>query len=129
MATAASAADQPAPKKKKGKRRLFMMLILLILVGTGAGAGLFFSGMIGGAKAEEHPGKELPKLLPKGSKPKAAEGEGESHGASADAPKYESSYFQMEKEFTSNLKDSVHLIQVGLAVSTPYDEKVIEHLK
>lgn len=130
MATAASAADQPAPKKKKGKRRLFMMLIVLILVGAGAGAALFFSGMIGGGtKAEEHPGKELPKLLPKGSKPKTAEGEGESHGASADAPKYESSYFQMEKEFTSNLKDSVHLIQVGLAVSTPYDEKVIEHLK
>ena len=35
----------------------------------------------------------------------------------------------MEKEFTSNLKESTHLIQVGLAVSTPYDEKVTEHLK
>jgi flagellar FliL protein len=35
----------------------------------------------------------------------------------------------MEKEFTSNLKDSVHFIQVGVAVSTPYDETVIEHLK
>ena len=35
----------------------------------------------------------------------------------------------MEKDFTSNLKESVHFIQVGVAVSTPYDDTVIEHLK
>ncbi|WP_420822343.1 flagellar basal body-associated FliL family protein [Sphingomonas aracearum] len=35
----------------------------------------------------------------------------------------------MEKEFTSNLQDSVHFVQVGLAVSTPYDDSVIENLK
>jgi flagellar protein FliL len=132
MATAAAtAADQPAPKKKKGKRGLIMILLALVLAGGGVGGGIFIasSGMLGGKKAEE-PHKDLPKLLPKGSKPKETEGEGgHSGGASGEAPKYESSYFQMEKEFTSNLKDSVHLVQVGLAVSTPYDEKVIDHLK
>ena len=135
MATAAAPApDQPAPKKKKGKKGLVMILLMLVLAGAGVGGGIFIasSGLIGGKKAEE-PQKELPKLLPKGSRPKAAEGEGGGHGggesASGEAPKYESSYYQIEKEFTSNLKDSVHLIQVGLAVSTPYDEKVIEHLK
>jgi flagellar protein FliL len=126
MATAAaSAADAPAPKKKKGKK-LILILVLLVLLGGGVGAGLFFTGMLGTkteAQAEE---KDLPKLLAKGSKPAKAEGEG---GGSAEAPKYESSYFQLEKEFTSNLKDSAHLMQIGLAVSTPYDEKVIEHLK
>ena len=35
----------------------------------------------------------------------------------------------MEKEFTANLQDSVHFIQVGIAISTPYDEKVIQNLK
>ena len=35
----------------------------------------------------------------------------------------------MEKEFTANLQDSVHFVQVGIAVSTPYDEKVISNLK
>src|SRR5690349_20501978 len=133
MATAAPAADQPAPKKKRGKKGLIMILGALILAGAGAGGGIFLasSGLIGGGKAEEAPQKELPKLLPKGSKPKAEEGEGGGHGGgeSAEGPKYESSYFQLEKEFTSNLKDSSHLIQVGLAVSTPYDEKVTEHLK
>ncbi|MFD1613401.1 flagellar basal body-associated protein FliL [Sphingomonas tabacisoli] len=131
MATAAVPAAEGAPKKKKGKRGLVMILLALILAGAGVGGGIFIasSGMLGGKKAEE-PHKDLPKLLPKGSKPKAAEGEGgHGGGSSAEGPKYESSYFQIEKDFTSNLKDSVHLIQVGLAVSTPYDEKVIDHLK
>ena len=35
----------------------------------------------------------------------------------------------MDKEFTSNLQDSVHFIQVGIAISTPYDDTVIENLK
>ena len=127
MATAAIPADQASAPKKKGKKKLVLILLVLMLIGAGIGGGLFFMGMLGGDQAEEHPAKDEPKLLAKGSKPAIAEGEGKSE--SAEAPKYESSYFQMEKEFTSNLRESAHLIQVGLAVSTPYDEKVIEHLK
>jgi flagellar FliL protein len=128
MATAAAAAPEAAaPKKKKGKK-LILILALLTLVGGGTGAGVYFSGLLSpAAEKGAEPAKDLPKLLPKGSKPKP-EGEAEK-SSSGDAPKYESSYFQIEKEFTSNLRDSSHLIQIGLAVSTPYDEKVIEHLK
>jgi flagellar FliL protein len=43
--------------------------------------------------------------------------------------KYASNYYPLEKEFTSNLQDSVHFIQVGIAVSTPYDERVLENIK
>lgn len=126
MATAAAAAPEAVAPKKKGKK-LVIILALLILLGAGAGAGVYFSGILGPSTEDEaEPAKDLPKLLKKGSKPKEAEGEKASSG---EAPKYESSYFQIEKEFTSNLKDSTHLIQIGLAVSTPYDEKVIEHLK
>lgn len=129
MATAApTAADLTAPKKKKKGKKLILLLLALVLLGGGIGAGLFFTGMIGGTKEEAVPQKDLPKLMPKGSKPKAAEGEAK-ESSSGEGPKYESSYYQIEKEFTSNLKDSAHLIQIGLAVSTPYDEKVIEHLK
>jgi flagellar FliL protein len=35
----------------------------------------------------------------------------------------------MEKEFTSNQQDSVHFVQVGIAISTPYDDTVIENIK
>jgi flagellar protein FliL len=128
MATAApTAEDLMAPKKKKKGKKLVLLLLALVLLGAGIGAGLFFTGMIGGTKEEAAPAKDLPKLLPKGSKAKTKDGE--KSGTSGDAPKYESSYYQIEKEFTSNLKDSAHLIQIGLAVSTPYDEKVIEYLK
>jgi flagellar protein FliL len=131
MATAApTAEDLMAPKKKKKGKKLILLVALLIVLGAGIGAALFFTGMIGGTKEEAVPAKDLPKLMPKGSKPKAKEGEGtEKSGSSGEGPKYESSYYQIEKEFISNLKDSAHLIQIGLAVSTPYDEKVIEHLK
>lgn len=42
---------------------------------------------------------------------------------------YASNYYAMDKEFTANLQDSVHFVQVGIAVSTPYDDKVINNLK
>ena len=35
----------------------------------------------------------------------------------------------MDKEFTSNLQDSVHFVQIGIAVSTPYDDTVVENIK
>lgn len=132
--------DEPK-KKKKGKLGKMLMIggALVLLVGGGAGAGVYFvqSGMVGGGDHAKPVDADKPQLVPKGSKPKA-EGEGESEGASEGgdetakvegADKYESSYFPMEKEFTSNLRDSVHLIQVGLAVSTNYDQRVIDHLK
>ena len=129
MATAAAALPEAALPKKKKSKKLVLILLLLVLIGAGAGAGLYFSGLLGPSKEHAPEGKDLPKLMPKGSKPKAAGEEKSSGGEGGEGPKYESSYYQIEKEFTSNLKESTHLIQIGLAVSTPYDEKVIEHLK
>jgi flagellar FliL protein len=128
-------------------------------VGAGlyaAGSGLVGGG---GAKPVVHEDPNKPKLVPKseqkhpgaggeggeggeggghgGGEAAAEGGEGgaaaESHGAPTPAGQggepYASNYFAMEKEFTSNLQDSVHFIQIGLAVSTPYDDKVITNLK
>ena len=61
--------------------------------------------------------------------------EGEGGGAGKAPPpgvggdKYASNYYAMDKEFTSNLQDSVHYVQVGIALSTPYEETVIENVK
>jgi flagellar basal body-associated protein FliL len=97
MATAALPTDAPPPKKKKGKK-LLLIIALLVLIGAATGAGLYFTGMIGAKQEVEQ--KDMPKLLPKGSKPKVEAKE--DGGKSGEAPKYESSYFQLEKEFTSN---------------------------
>ncbi|URW75560.1 flagellar basal body-associated FliL family protein [Sphingomonas donggukensis] len=146
-------------KKGKLVKLLMMGVGLIALVGGGVGAGLYAasSGLIGGGHAAEGAAEaDTPRLVPKaeekrasaagseggegGGEGAAAEGEGEgaakaeSHAGlptpkGAGGDKYASTYYTIEKEFTSNLKESVHFIQVGLAVSTPYDDRVIDNLK
>jgi flagellar protein FliL len=68
-----------------------------------------------------------------GESAEGGEAKSEDHGAptpeGAGGEPYASNYYAMDKEFTSNLQDSVHFVQVGIAVSTPYDDKVINNLK
>lgn len=131
------AADDAAPKKK-GKLGKIVILVfgLVVLVGGGVAGGLYF-GKSSAAGVESGP-----RLVPKSEQKHPPEG-GEGHGGGDDHPKvagattpagkggdkFASNYYALEKDFTSNLKDSVHFIQVGVAVSTPYDDTVIEHLK
>ncbi|HEY0624277.1 flagellar basal body-associated FliL family protein [Sphingomonas sp.] len=132
---------EAAPAKKKGGAMKWILIGtgLIALVGGGVGGGLYASsaGLLGG-KAEESADADTPRLVPKSEEVRAKgegkEGEGGAgkgmktpEGSGGD--KYASTYYQLEKEFTSNLRESVHFIQVGLAVSTPYDNRVIENLK
>ena len=133
-------ADTP---KKKGKGKLIAMVLGgLVLVGGGVAGGVY--AMKGGEPAaEEHAG---PKLVPKSEQKRGGGGEEGGHGGGgseeSNAPaggkatphgeggdRYASNYYSIDKEFTANLRESVHFIQVGVAVSTPYDETVIEHMK
>ena len=132
-------ADDKAPKKKGGLMKVLMLGVgLLVLVGGGVAGGLFaakagFFGGVASAKAEP----TGPKLVPKTEQKRvSASGDAKEGGSSGNAPptgvggdKYASNYYPMDKEFTSNLQDSVHFVQVGLAVSTPYDDTVIANLK
>lgn len=128
---------ETAPEKKKGGKMKWVMIGLggLLLAGGGVGGGLYAAGMLGGGHAESKP--DVPHLVPRSEQKMAGEGGegggGESgggdHGDSAGGGEYASNYYTLEKEFTSNLRDSVHFVQVGIAVSTPYDDKVIGNLK
>ncbi len=147
-----------APVKKKGKigKMLVMGVGVLVLLGGGVGAGLYASssGLIGGGGGghKEDPDADKPKLVPKSEEVKASaesggdsggdHGGGESDGGNESAAeggkptpegeggdRYASSYYAMEKEFTANLADSVHFAQIGVAISTPYDHKVLDNLK
>ena len=135
--------DVPPPKKK-GKK-LLVLAIALVVLGGGTGGGLYAMGIIGGGAAEASaPG---PKLVLKSGQKRGATPDGEGHGGSegeaaaatashgqptpagSGGDAYASNYYQFEKDFTSNLKDSDRFVQLGLALSTPYDDTVIEHLK
>ena len=129
--------DLPTPKKKKkGGFKKFIMLTLGLLIVGGAGGGGFYawsSGMFGGASAGG--AASGPRLVPKSEQKRVgAPGEGGAAGTTktptgVGGEKYASNYYAMDKEFTSNLQDSVHFIQVGIAVSTPYDDTVIANIK
>ncbi|WP_423606019.1 flagellar basal body-associated FliL family protein [Sphingomonas sp. MS122] len=133
------------PKKKGGLMKWILLGTgAIVLIGGGVGGGLYASnaGLFGGAKAEESADADKPRLVPKSEEVRAeakgesgghGEGGGESHGLPTPkgegGDKYASTYYQLEKEFTSNLRESVHFIQVGIAISTPYDNRVVENLK
>lgn len=124
-----------APKKKGKGKLIILMLLAVLLVGGGTVGGLWAAGMLGGTKLA---GPEGPKLVPKSEQKRASgdgkEGEGAASGGTkppsgSGGDKYASNYYAIEKDFTSNLRDSPHYVQIGIAVSTPYDDSVIENLK
>lgn len=139
--------EDPPKKTKKGKGKLFMMIgAVLVLVGGGVAGGMY-AARAGAGGATEHAG---PQLVPKSEQKKPGEGGAEGSGGGGDhggggeehasaggratpagqgGDRYASNYFALEKDFTANLRDSVHFVQVGVAVSTPYDDTVIDHLK
>lgn len=128
---------EDVPKKKGKMGKIIVLAVgLLVLAGGGVGAGLYAAsaGLIGGGHAL--PEEKGPKLVSKDEQKRGGVGEGEEgkgeqvRGASGEGgDKYASNYYAMEKDFTSNLRESVHFVQMGLAVSTPYDETVIDNLK
>lgn len=94
----------------------------LVLVGAGFGAGMFASGSGVHAPGEAQVDPNRPKLVPRGGE------EGE-EAVTAGGSKYETSYFEIEKNFTSNLKDSARYVQATLGVATHYDQRVIANLE
>ena len=134
-----------AAPKKSGKLKKMILMIggVVLLLGAGVGGGLYAAsaGLIGHKASGPAEDPNMPKLVKKGQGKKAAAAEGDkssgndgitqtSHGAGdTGGEAYETTYYQMEKEFTANLRDSPHFVQVGLALSTNYDERVIENVK
>lgn len=103
---------QAVPKKKSKLMGLLVPVIGgLVLIGGGAGGGFYLasSGLLSGGGAKTHHKKDMPQQI----------------DANEDG-RYETTYFELKKEFTSNLQDPNRYIQVGLGVATTYDANVTE---
>jgi len=133
--TAAPAAEAP---KKKGKMILMMLIMAIIFLGAGIGAGIYAagSGLTGGAHKGEAPvDPNMPQLVAKegahedGHDDKQTLPVGIETEKSPDPTKYKATYYTFEQPFTANLRDSDGFAQVGLGVSTFYDQKVVDNMK
>ena len=136
-------APAPAPRKKKGGKLLLVVGAPIVLLATGGGAAVYGmqAGWFSVKPADAH--DDAPRLVAKSEEKRAGAAGEAGHGESGEASgghgkptpkgeggdKYASSYYPLEKEFTSNLQDSVHFVQVGIAVSTPYDARVLDNIK
>ncbi len=133
-------ADQETdePKKKGGLVKIIgLVLGGLLLVGVGLGAGFFMFGGNGATPSAEIEQIIERKLKESGQLPEDEAAEGETEGEEPalnkkETPKadtFVTSYFEFEGNFTSNLKDSRKFLQLGVGISTQYDETVIENVE
>ena len=133
-------ADQETdePKKKGGLVKIIgLVLGGLLLVGVGLGAGFFMFGGNGSTPSAEIEQIIERKLKESGQLPEEGDAEGETEGEEPalnkkETPKIDTfvtSYFECEGNFTSNLKDSRKFLQLGVGISTQYDETVIENIE
>ena len=119
--------------KKGGLIGKIVLPLVMLAAGGGGVFGLMAAGIIGGhADAKED---NAPKLVEKGEEDPYASAEGgEGEGDAAYVPgengsEYRTAYYNFENEFTSNLRNSPAMVQLGLAASTQRDGRVLMWLK
>ena len=125
------------PKKKGGLLKILGFVFGgILLIGVGLGAGFFLFGGSALTPSDEIEQIIERKLRESGQLPEeeevSEEGEAEPGRNIKEAPKadvFETTYFEFEGNFTANLRDSRKFLQVGVGVSTQYDESVIEHVQ
>ena len=119
----ADAAAAPPKKSRKKGMMIGALALLLVAGGSAAATVLLVPGVMGGG--DHAPEPEQPKLVPR-------EGADEARVAAAlanprtapDPALFVETYVPLEEPFTSNLLGGANFIQVALAFSTFYDERV-----
>ena len=127
------------PKKKGGLVKILGFVFAgILLIGIGLGTGFF---LFGGSSLT--PSDEIEKIIERklkesGQLPEDEEAEEDAEGEGGPRPNikevpetdaFVTTYFEFDGNFTTNLRNSRKFLQVGVGVSTQYDESVIEHVE
>lgn len=130
--------EEEEPKKKKsgvGKILIFAV-VGLVMMGAGLGVGYFMFGT-----ATNSPEQIAAQIIEKnkGPIPEVAEEEteetadgGPPEKVSKDSLKsevFETLYYELPGSLTTNLKDSRRFLQIGVGISTQYDEAILENVE
>jgi flagellar FliL protein len=110
------------PKKKSGILKILGFAFGgLFLVGAGLGAGFFMFGSTQPEMVEAEEKKEADE--------EAEEGETKVAKETPEIDTFMTTYFEFPGTFTTNLMNSRRFLQVGLGVSTQYDDTVMENVE
>ena len=127
--------DENNEPKKKGfiLRILIFVVAGLILIGAGLGGGYI---LFGGSQPD--PSDEIEAIIEKKMAEADAERLAEEEAAlsnekvvkeTPDIETFVTTYFEFPGTFTTNLRSSRKFLQVGLGVSTQYDDEVISNVE
>ena len=128
--------DTDQTKKKGGLIKIFGFLFGgILMIGIGLGAGYF---MFGGQSSS--PSAEIEQIIERKLKESGQLPEDDNEDSEGDEPglnkketpeidTFVTTYFEFDGNFTSNLRDSRKFLQLGVGVSTQYDETVIANVE
>ena len=122
------------PKKSRGILKILGFAFGgLFLIGAGLGAGFF---LFGGNQPD--PSEEIEQIIErkmaeadeqKAAEEKAAEGTSKVAKETPEIQTFMTTYFEFPGTFTTNLMNSRKFLQVGLGVSTQYDDTVMSNVE
>ncbi len=127
--------DENNEPKKKGfiLRILIFVVAGLVLIGAGLGGGYILFG-----SSQPNPSEEIEAIIEKKMAEADAERLAEEEAAldnervvkeTPDIETFVTTYFEFPGTFTTNLRSSRKFLQVGLGVSTQYDDEVITNVE
>lgn len=128
-----------APKpRSKLKKMLIIGTGVIALVGAGVGAGLYFGPSL--LATETKPENHNPMLVLRGEADAPAEGDDKAAPREGsvkvpndrirpDPRKYQVAYYPIPESFTTNLADGSGFLQVGISLSTYYDDQILANFK
>jgi flagellar FliL protein len=120
---------EEAPKKKKNILLILVIALSTILVIIAVVfATLFFSGFFE-HKSEAAANEKVDQLEKEADAAKEESSEPEKVKKEADAPRFENTYMQIDKEFMTNITNSKKVMVVQIALMTHYDERVFDNVK
>jgi len=122
------------PKKKGAILRILIFVVAgLVLIGAGLGGGYILFG-----SSQPDPSDEIEAIIEKKMEEADAERQAEDEAAlsnekvvkeTPDIETFVTTYFEFPGDFTTNLRESRKFLQVGLGVSTQYDDEVISNVE
>ena len=122
------------PKKKGAILRILIFVVAgLVLIGAGLGGGYILFG-----SSQPDPSDEIEAIIEKKMEEADAERQAEEEAAlsnekvvkeTPDIETFVTTYFEFPGDFTTNLRESRKFLQVGLGVSTQYDDEVISNVE